>query len=67
MPDILIRDVPEKVIERFRKGAIIRDIKQCEYFSLLFDVLDVARLRAAGGDATIAQDLEVLRMGTVQE
>ena len=67
MPDIMLRDVSPKIADRFRTGATVRGLKQADYLAVLFDLLDVVRMRAAGGDAVLTKDLAELRLEPVTE
>ena len=63
--DIMLRRVPTHVAQRFRASAGGRALTHAQYLSALVELHEAMRLRADGGDADVAAELERLSLSTV--
>jgi len=63
--DIMLRRVPRPVAQRFRASAGGRGLTHAQYLAALVELHEATRMRADGGDAAAAAELERLGLSTV--
>ena len=63
--DIMLRRVPRPVAQRFRASAGGRGLTHAQYLAALVELHESMRVRADGGDAELAAELERLGLSTV--